>query len=104
LPLFHFVSRLLIDKLSLTRDHFAIVHIAFYLLLAAGNSGIGALSNCLAVFVAIPAFRNCCGRNFCVFKSIDHAAGKSDSAIVNVLTIEFRLDEIISFVTEHGNF
>jgi hypothetical protein len=68
--------------LNLTDDHIAAVYIAFYFLLAAGDSGFGALSDRVAFNVAIQDHGNCSGRNFCIFQSVDHAAGKSDSAVV----------------------
>lgn len=76
------MQRLLIDRLSLTDDHFAVVHITFYLLLATGHPGIGALSHHLAVSVAVQNFRNRCRWNFCIFKSTDYAAVKSRSTVV----------------------
>jgi hypothetical protein len=53
--------------------------------LAAGNFGFGALSNRMVVFVALQDFGNCSGRNFCIFKSFDHAALKSGSTDLTVL-------------------
>ena len=69
----------------MTDDHVPAVYITFHFLLAARDPGSGALSHHLAVIVAVPAFRNCCRWNFCLFKSIDHVAGKSGAAVVNVL-------------------
>jgi uncharacterized protein (UPF0333 family) len=70
--------------LNLTDDHIAAVDIAFYFLLAAGDFGFGALSNCMAFYVAIQDFGNCSRWNFCILKSFDPAAGKSNSAVINV--------------------
>ena len=71
-------------RLNLIDDHVSAVYITFYFVLAARDFGFGALSGHLAVFVAIPAFRNCSGWNFRFFKSSDHVAGKSGSAVVTV--------------------
>ena len=40
-------------RLNLIDDNISAVYITFYLLLAAGDFGFGALSNRLAVFVAV---------------------------------------------------
>jgi hypothetical protein len=85
LPLFLFVKAFQFMRLNLTDDHVPAVYITFHFLLAARDPGFGALSHHLAVIVAIPAFRNCCGWNFCLFKSIDHVAGKSGAAVLDVL-------------------
>jgi len=66
----------------LPHDNVPAVYITLYFLLAACYFGFGALSDHLAFFVAIQNFGNCSGRNFCIFKSIDHAARTGAPTIV----------------------
>jgi hypothetical protein len=74
LPVFHFISDLYFAGLSLNDDYFSAVSITFYMLLAAGNSGFGALSNHLAVFIAVPDSRHCSRWHFCGgYKRMLHA-------------------------------
>jgi hypothetical protein len=83
LPVFHFISDLYFAGLSLNDDYFSAVSITFYMLLAAGNSGFGALSSYLAVFIAVPDSRHCSRWRFCASKSNDHATRQGGTAVIS---------------------